>query len=233
MEIGWGECLIIPPDSAGEMRWCTREAGRGNGNPPPGQMAVARPILQNPLPGHGGHRRGESALERRAGEARAPGPNRRPAQPILAGNGRRIRGAGAAEAPRPRLGSPISLPRNSAKRRAPRPSQGTTAIGASFQAPPGGPPRQTRPAAADAPAPRSELAGGEPAPGTSRPHRSIVLSGSSRSQPEAVSGCSSSHSALNQSAVASPAVVKLRRLGIGPRRLATWLKPGLWPQIRM
>jgi len=217
------------------MRWCTREAGRGDGDPPPGQVAVARPVLQNPLLGHCSHQRRQGAPERRAGEARAPGSNRRSAQFVLAGNDRRIRGAGTAGAPRSRLRGAISLSGNSAKRRAPRPSQGAAAIGASFEAPSGEPPGQARPAAADAPAPGSELKVGSPwsSSGLSRAHRSIMLSGSSRSQLEAVSGCNSSHSALNQTAVASPAVVRLRRLGIGPRRLATWLKPGLWPQMRM
>jgi hypothetical protein len=206
------------------MRWCTREAGRRDGKPPSGQMALVRPILQNPFPGHRRHQRRQGAFERRARQARSPRPDRRPAQFVLAGDRRRIRGAGAARAPRPRLRGAVALSGDSAKRRSARASQGTATIGAIVEAAAGGPPGQARSAPADASEPRSRL---------TAPHRSIMLSGSSSSQVAAVSGCRVSHSALSQTAVASPPVVRLRRVGMGPNRLATWLKPGLCPQMRM
>jgi hypothetical protein len=221
------------------MRWCTREAGRRDGKPPSGQMALVRPILQNPFPGHRRHQRRQGAFERRARQARSPRPDRRPAQFVLAGDRRRIRGAGAARAPRPRLRGAVALSGDSAKRRSARASQGTATIGAIVEAAAGGPPRQARSAPADASEPRSRLTAARQAgasPGCappSPPHRSIMLSGSSSSQVAAVSGCRVSHSALSQTAVASPPVVRLRRVGMGPNRLATWLKPGLCPQMRM
>ena len=58
-----------------------------------------------------------------------------------------------------------------------------------------------------------------------------MLSGSSSSQPFAISGSSVAQAALFQTAVARPAVGSSRGCGLGPKRLAIWLKPGLWPQM--
>ncbi len=140
------------------MRWCTREPGRYR-RAPTGQMAVVRAILQNPLHGHRRHQRRQGASERRAGEARSPRADRRPAELVAAGHRRRIRGAGTPAAPRSRLRGAVSLSRDCAERLPARPSQGTTTIGAALAAPLGGPSRQARSAAADAPQPRSRLTG--------------------------------------------------------------------------
>ena len=139
------------------MRWCTREAGRGFAEPPSGQMAVVRAILQNPFPGHRGHQRRQGASERRAGEARSPCPGRRSNQPVAAGHGRRIRGVGTPAPPRPRRRGAVALSRDCAQRLAPCAFERTATTGAVGAATVRRPPRQARSAAPDAPQPRSRL----------------------------------------------------------------------------
>lgn len=139
------------------MRWCTREAGRGFGKPPSGQMAVVRAILQNPFPGHRRHQWGQGASQRRTGKACSPRPDRRSTQLVVAGGRRRIRGVGTAAAPRPRRGGANALPGDSAKRLAPCAFEGTAPIGAAVAAAERRPPRQARPPAPDAPQSRSGL----------------------------------------------------------------------------
>ena len=128
----------------------------------------------------------------------------------------------AAEAQTHYLETPASAERRRAPARAAE-ARAALASAARFA------PRQARSAASRALAPRSDLSSIR-----SASPRSAMLSGSSSSQLDGGLGLQGIPARVQPDGGREPAGGQIAPLrDCGPKRLATWLNPGLWPQMRM
>ena len=201
------------------FRWIRRQ-------PPPGQVALVRALLQNALPRRGRDRRRQGAPERRAREAGAAPCASAIGSGFPTGHRRRIRSAAGCRERRGPAAEAAAQYRGDGREPRAGARSGRNSSGSRTKPPaPGGAPRQARAAAADAIAARTRLRLAQWPIGRLR-------SASSRSQLDArPPAAARSNRRRSRRRVARPAVGRPRRCGFGPKRLASWLKPGLWPQI--
>ena len=221
------DAVIIAFRLGQDMREHRLGAGRQKPRSPPGQMAVVREILQNALARDRGHRRRKSASERRAGEARASCAHRRSARAFpCKGSSPNSRSWGCRE----RRGPAAEAQAHYLETRASARTPGATARSAGL-AQLSRPRPDARPDKRD----RRRLV---------RLHRDqserpqSQIRDRSRGRPSRsstrVSGCNVSQLRIHAKRP-SPARrwAGCAAWGLGPKRLAIWLNPGLWPQMSM